>query len=318
MKVFNRFGNDEKNTLRQTRMLINVGGGSARTGQVQGIHWHMNIANEISYFATDEKRQNIPWVRMVDRDGNVTEYTDRRVQVSDQQIATASPRKMDCVDCHNRPAHVYLAPDVAVDQALAAGKMDLSLPYLRRHAVDVLSGSYETTEQALAAIDSSFHEYYRSNYASIYLEKQDAIKAAITEVQAIYQTYMFPEMRTDWRTHPNNVGHMNSSGCFRCHDGEHFSKAGKMISNDCTVCHTTIYDSEAPPASNMKTGAYVHPVDLGALSGRQCSTCHSPDRPFKHPVDLGDISKFQCAECHKRKPESNGFARSRPVGFSRS
>lgn len=318
MKVFNRFGNDEKNTLRQTRMLINVGGGSDRTGKVEGIHWHMNIANEISYFSTDEKRQNIPWVRMVDREGNVTEYTDRRVRVSDQQIAASSPRTMDCVDCHNRPAHVYLAPDVAVDQALAAGKMDLSLPYLRRHAVDLLSGNYDTTEQALVAIDSGFHEYYRSNYASIYPEKQEAIKAAVTEVQTIYQTYMFPEMKTDWRTHPNNVGHLNSSGCFRCHDGEHFSKSGKMISNDCNVCHTTIYDSEAPPSSNMRTGSYVHPVDLGALSSRQCSTCHASDRPFKHPVDLGDISKFQCAECHKPKAEFNGFARSRPPRFSRS
>jgi hypothetical protein len=317
MKVFNRFGNDEKNTLRQTRMLINVGGGSDRTGKVEGIHWHMNIANEISYFATDEKRQNIPWVRMVDRSGNVTEFTDRRVQVTDQLKAATPPRKMDCVDCHNRPAHVYLAPDVAMDQALAAGIMDVSLPFLRRQAVELLSGNYETTEQALAAIDTNLHEFYRANYGPIYLEKQEAIKQAVTQVQEIYQTYMFPEMKTDWRTHPNNVGHMNSSGCFRCHDGEHFSKSGKMISNDCNVCHTTIYDSEAPPASNMRTGAYVHPVDLGSLSDRQCSTCHSPDRPFKHPVDLGDISRFQCAECHKRKPEFNGFARSRPPGFGR-
>ena len=277
----------------------------------------MNIANEITYISTDEKRQNIPWVRMVGRDGNVVEYFDRRVQMSDQQIETSAKRKMDCVDCHNRPAHVYLPPDVAVDQALAAGKIDVSLPYIRRQAVEALSGEYETTEQAVAAIDTKLGEFYRANYGSIFLEKQDALRTAISEVQGIYQTYMFPEMRTDWRTHPNNIGHKNFAGCFRCHDGEHFTKAGKMITNDCNVCHTTIYDSAAPPSANMRTGSYIHPVDLGSLSDRKCETCHSPDKPFVHPIDLGDISKFQCAECHKRKPNDTGLVLGRVPKFNR-
>ena len=318
MKVFNRYGNDEKNTLRQTRMLINVGGGSPRTGKVEGIHWHMNIANEITYISTDEKRQNIPWVRMVDRDGNVEEFFDRRVQLSGQQIEASGKRKMDCVDCHNRPAHVYLPPDVAIDQALAAGKMDISLPFLRRQAVELLSADYGSTEQALAAIDQGMSEFYRTNYGPVYLEKQDAIRNAIAEVQGIFQTYMFPEMRTDWRTHPNNIGHMNFTGCFRCHDGEHFSKSGRMITNDCNVCHTTIFDSAAPPSSNMRTGTFVHPVDLGSLADRKCETCHSPDKPFKHPIELGDISKFQCAECHKKKSHDNGTALWRVPRFNRS
>ena len=317
MKVFNRYGNDESNTLRQTRMLINVGGGSTRTGKVEGIHWHMNIANEITYISTDEKRQNIPWVRMVGRDGNAVEYFDRRVQMTDQQIESSSKRKMDCVDCHNRPAHVYLPPDVAVDQSLAAGKIDVSLPYVRRQAVEALSGEYETTEQAIAAIDTKLGEFYRANYGSIFLEKHDALRAAISEVQGIYQTYMFPEMKTDWRTHPNNIGHKNFTGCFRCHDGEHFTKAGKMITNDCNVCHTTIFDSEAPPSANMRTGTYVHPIDLGSLSDRKCETCHSPDKPFVHPINLGDISKFQCAECHKKKSNDTGLALGRVPRINR-
>lgn len=301
MKVFNRFASDEKNTLRQTRMLINVGGGSPRTGQVTGIHWHMNIANEITYIANDERRQDIPWVSLKDRSGNITEYFDRRTTVSQEQIATASKRKMDCVDCHNRPAHVYLAPDVAVDQALMAGTMDPSLPYLKRQAVEVLSANYETTPQALESIDVKLHEFYRTNYPDLYSQKQELIKTAVTEAQHIFQTYIFPEMRTDWRTHPNNAGHLNSAGCFRCHDGNHFSKAGKMISNDCNICHTTIYDSAQPPEMNMKTGPFIHPVDLGGLADRRCDSCHFQDRPFVHPINLGDISMFQCSACHPRK-----------------
>ena len=301
LKVFNRFGNDEKNTLRQTRMLINVGGGSPRTGQVTGIHWHMNIANEITYIAADEKRQDIPWVQMVGRDGKVTEYFDRRRNLSREMIDSSPKRKMDCVDCHNRPAHVYLAPDTAVDQSMAAGNLDATLPFLKRQAVEALSGNYETTEQAVAAIDENLNGFYRSKYGDIYQQRLESIRNSIAEVQRIYQTYMFPEMKTDWRTHPNNAGHMNSVGCFRCHDGEHFSREGKMITNDCNVCHTTIYDSSAPSSMNMKTGPFIHPVDLGSLSDRKCSTCHVPDKPFVHPVNLGDISMFQCAQCHTRK-----------------
>lgn len=300
LKVFNRFGNDEQNTLRETRMLINVGGGSPQTGSVTGIHWHMNIANEVTYIATDEKRQEIPWVQTRDKDGNVTEYFDRRRPLPESQVATAAKRKMDCVDCHNRPAHVYLAPDVALDQSFGAGKLDRTLPFLKRQALEVLSADYETSPQAMSAIENNLLSFYRTNYAGIVGQREGSIRDAIAEVQRIHQTYMFPEMKTDWRTHPNNAGHLNSQGCFRCHDGEHFSKEGKVISNDCNICHTTIYDSQAPEASIFRTGTYIHPVDLGSLATRQCITCHQADKPFVHPVNLGDISGFQCAACHPK------------------
>jgi hypothetical protein len=301
LKVFNRYGFDEHNTLRQRKMLINVGGGSPSSGQVEGIHWHMNIANEVNYIATDDHRQQIPWVSIKDRQGNVTEYYDRNHPLSQDKIDSGSKRKMDCMDCHNRPAHVYLPPDVAVDQSFTAERMDSTLPYLKRQAVEVLSGQYETTDDALNAIDYGIIEFYRTNYPDLYQQKLDAVRTAVAEIQHIYQTYFFPEMKTDWQTHPNNIGHLNSAGCFRCHDGQHVSKTGKVITNECTVCHTTIYDSQLPPEKNMQMGAFKHPVDLGALADRRCDSCHIPNRPFKHPINLGDISMFQCVVCHPRK-----------------
>src|SRR5205085_1151191 len=72
LRVFNHYGYDERNTPRQTRLLIHVGGGSPDAGPVTGIHWHMNLANEIEYMATDEQRQDIAWVRVRDRQGRVT------------------------------------------------------------------------------------------------------------------------------------------------------------------------------------------------------------------------------------------------------
>ncbi len=300
MKVFNHYKNDESNTLQQTKMLLNVGGSSTITGHATGSHWHVNPANEVSYITTDKQRQVIPWVQMKDRDGNVTEFFDRSQPLTPEQKATMATRKMDCVDCHNRPAHQYVPPNIAIDQSFAAGALDQSIPFLKQKAVEALSNPYETTPQALNAIDTALNDFYRTNYPGVYSEKQQAIQNAVTEVQRVFQTYFFPEMKTNWQTHPNNIGHMNFPGCFRCHDGQHVSNTGKVITNDCNVCHTTIYDSSVPAAANLKTGAFQHPVDLGGLSTRQCQTCHVPDRPFKHPVNLGDISRFQCATCHPK------------------
>ena len=301
MKVFNRYQNDEFNTLHQRRMLINVGGGSPAVGKVTGIHWHVNPENQVSYISSDDRRQVVPWVSVKDSKGNITEYYDRNKPATPDEIATRPKRTMDCVDCHNRPAHNYLPPDVAIDNAFTAGGLDPQIPFLKRQAVAVLSGSYETNDQALAAIETGINEFYKTNYSALYNEKQETFKATVAEIQRIYQNYFFPEMKTNWQTHPNNVGHLNSVGCFRCHDGEHVSSTGKVITNDCNICHTTLYDSDGPPEKNTKTGPFKHPVDLGALADRKCDTCHKPDKPFVHPINLGDISLFQCAVCHPRK-----------------
>ena len=302
LKTFNHYAYDEKNSLRQMRMLINVGGGSPTTGAVAGIHWHMNIANTLEYISTDGQRQVIPWIRIKDRQGNVTEYVDRNRPLTAEQIATAEKRRMDCVDCHNRPAHTYLPPDVAVDQAFAAGRMDLSLPYLKRNAVEVLRKEYKTEDEAVKAIAQSMQDFYQTNYKDLYAQKTDAVKNAISETQRIFKTYFFPEMKVNWETHPNNIGHLYSSGCFRCHDGEHVSSTGKIIRTDCNICHTVLSDS-ARPSTTIGTVAIQHPVDLGALADRKCETCHKGDQPFRHPVNLGDISMFQCVECHPRKTQ---------------
>lgn len=299
LKTFNHYAYDEQNSLRQLRMLISVGGGSPETGIVAGIHWHMNIANEITYISNEDQRQVIPWIRVKDRQGNVTEYYDRSRPLTPEQIASANKRRMDCVDCHNRPAHRYLPPDQAVDQSFASSRLDRSLPYLKREAVAALGKEYSTTTEAVNGIASHLDQFYRANYAELSASKPEAIKSAIGEVQRIFRTYSFPEMKTDWQAHPDNIGHFYFNGCFRCHDGEHVSNTGKLIRNDCNLCHTVLADSANPTAS-VKTQSFQHPVDLGSLADRKCDACHKANKPFIHPVNLGDISDFQCVECHPR------------------
>lgn len=298
LKVFRQYAYDEKNTPREVRMLINVGGGSSETGPVSGIHWHMNLANQINYLATDERRQIIPWVQAKDKNGKTTVYVSTGSQLTPDQIAKAPKRQMDCIDCHNRPAHIYNPPDTALDTAFAAGRLDVSLPYLKRQAVEVLNKPYSSNQEAMKSIADNINAYYRANHGDIYSQKRSSIDGAIAEIQHLYQINFFPEMKTDWQAHPNNIGHLTSSGCFRCHDGEHVSDSGKVIRNDCNICHTVLYDSAGSPERYAKVGDFEHPVKLGDLAKLECKTCHSSTGPFRHPINLGDISQFQCAECH--------------------
>ncbi len=298
LKVFNHYAYDEQNTLNRTRMLVKVGGGNPNAGQVGGIHWHMNVANEVTFISTDEKRQVIPWVRMKDANGRVVEYSARNSSLTANQVRDMPKRTMDCIDCHSRPAHIYLSPNDSVDRSLDAGKLPIELPFIKAQAVETLTRPYATTEEALASIENDLGRYYQTSHPDIYSTKRAVVDAAIAEVKRLYQTYFFPEMKTDWSSHASNIGHFNSQGCFRCHDGQHFSPDGKVIRNECNICHVTIEQTYKGQAIAINDGKFQHPLNLGDRNTWQCAACHKGDRSFKHPLNLGDISRFQCADCH--------------------
>lgn len=295
LRIFNHYGYDERNTLAQTRLSIKVGGGDPRGGPVGGIHWHMNIANEIDFIATDRQRQVIPWVRMKNMNGEVVEYTAKTATLTPQAIAAAPKRRMDCIDCHSRPAHNYLSPNEAVDLAFDAGRLDVQLPFLKAKAVETLARPYQTNDEALGTIGSDIGTFYRTTYPNA---NSASVQAAIAELRRIYQTYFFPEMKTDYRANPNNIGHFNSQGCFRCHDGQHVSPTGKVIRNECNICHSTVDQTFGGQTIIPEGGAFKHPVNLGDKNTWQCAACHQGASTFRHPLNLGDISQFQCADCH--------------------
>ena len=276
LKVFTHYSNDEKNTVRQIRMLIKTGGGDPATGAPEGIHWHMNIGNKIDYVATDDQRQVIPYVHVVDLQGRVTEYYAKDSKLTKEQIAKTPQRHMDCIDCHNRPTHIYVSPDQAVDQALLARRIDSSLPFVKQQAVTVLTGTYATTDAAMQGIASGLQNFYESKYPDLAKSKQLEIRDAVAEVQQIFKHTTFPEMKLNWQTHPNNLGHYYFNGCFRCHDGQHVSPDGKVISRDCNQCHTLMSQTEG--TTSVPTNA--------------------PPPTFQHPVDIGDLTQVNCADCH--------------------
>jgi hypothetical protein len=278
LKVFNHFGYDEANTARETRLLIKTGGGDPARGPAVGIHSHMNLENEVSYIS-DEKRQRIDYIHVRNRKtGKVTEYFGPGSKLTPAQIATMPQRKMDCVDCHNRPTHIYQPPDRSVDRALLANEIRRDLPFIKAQGVALLSRDYATTAQAVAAIEKELHDYYRTNYPAVYASRRADVDKAARELQTIFRTTRFPEMKTDWRTHPDNIGHFYYTGCFRCHDDEHKAADGKVISKDCTICHDVLGQKEA-----------------GVVM------IEAPEAAFQHPIDMGDLRFVTCAECHTGK-----------------
>ncbi len=233
-RVIREYADDEANTETVSRMQMHVGGGSARLGAGTGIHWHMNLDNRIDFAPPREGEDVIPYVRLTDRQGNTREYLAEGV--TREQIADRDLQRMDCMDCHNRPAHTFhFTPARAVDAALAQGALPRELPFDRREAVAAVSETpYADRAAAFEAIATRLEGFYSSRGAV----DAPLVRRAVTATQAIWAQNVFPSMNVTWGTYPNNIGHLDSPGCFRCHDDSHTAADGKVISQDCELCHT--------------------------------------------------------------------------------
>ncbi|NOZ26584.1 MAG: hypothetical protein GXP39_00840 [Chloroflexi bacterium] len=239
LRVIRRYDTDEQNSETRIYLVMKTGGGSKREGLGRGIHWH--IENEVYYIATDELRQKIPYVRQVDDNGEVTEYFDVSVELPPDFVEQNSEKlhRMDCIDCHNRISHKFRSPERALDWALSRRQIDRTIPYIKRKGVEVLSEPYANHDEATAAIQR-LEDWYRTNYPKWYNnpKNQEKLRQAIAELKRIYEETVFPEMDVGWETHPDNVGHTDFPGCFRCHDGKHISDKQTAIRLECNICHS--------------------------------------------------------------------------------
>jgi hypothetical protein len=240
------YKDDEKNTPQTDVLLLKVGG---RTWQGSvGIHGHHLSDNaRIRYISTDAERMTIPAVYYTDDSGKTTEFISTDAKPTQQQLDKGDHRVMDCVDCHNRPTHAFDLPENAVDKQMSGGQISTDLPYIRKKAVEVLKVNYPTRDVAQQSIIAEISKFYQTNYPAIYQARRAAVEQAGAEVARIYLRNVFPDMRVTWGTHPNNIGHNDSPGCFRCHDGSHTSVDGQTIPNDCSTCHQILASGEENP-----------------------------------------------------------------------
>lgn len=276
-RTFHYFLADETNTPFVLRMTLKVGGSDPRHGPVEGIHWHVHPTNVVQYVAAkwengqwvpDPTRQSIPWVRFIDGQGVVTEF---RKPGFTNEPTLFEIRTMDCMDCHNRPAHQYQAPTKAVDRAMALGRIDPALPWIKSNAVYALTQPYTNLAEAMEGIATFLAAAYP---AATQRDLHPQVRQAIDTLQEIYRNNFFPNMRASWEKYPVNSSHMFWPGCFRCHEGRHVTADGRRtIVNDCNACHTIL--------------AQGHGEALRQLTPE--------GQPFRHP---GDEVDGGCYDCH--------------------
>jgi hypothetical protein len=243
--VVDKFADDETNSHTNTVLMVKVGG--LRAGTASGIHGHHLNGGVITYIATDDKRQVIPRVTLTDSSGRVTEFNSTETKVTDADLRRGEHRVMDCLDCHNRSGHSFALPDRALDRALAAGQISSDLPFVKREGLRLIKAEYPDRDRASQTIESELTAFYRDKYPEIYKTRQADVRRAIEGVGHVYASNVFPAMKVTWGTYPSHVGHEDSPGCFRCHDGNHAAADGRVISQDCDSCHNVLAMDEASP-----------------------------------------------------------------------
>jgi len=331
-----RYRPDEANTRDTVALVLRPAGFGSATG-VRGVHWH--VGSDVEYVSSDPRAQAIDLVRVANADGTRQDFiaasdvgvsTDVQPDI-DRLLAAGRIRRMDCLDCHNRAGHGVPSLDRAIDTALEAGRIDRTLPWIRREAADRLGIDYASEQDADQAI-AGLRTFYATRYPLIAGTKAAAINAAITELQGIYRLVATPEMRVTAATYPDNLGHQSAPGCFRCHDGAHYAVVNgaltdRTIPSACATCHTFpqvgavesgVLIGERPTSHDDRLWVFSHKaavktLDPGATSCGACHTrtycenCHSTavvkvphdDMVFNHAAVIKETGNQACAPCHQ-------------------
>jgi len=259
LRVIDKYADDEVNTQTKTALLMKIGGGMAK-----GIHgMHMSPGVEIRYAPSDESRQTIPVVEYTKGDGKWTRYVTAGTKAEDVQrfADPATMRVMDCMDCHNRPSHTYELPDRAVDKAMASGAISPALPFAKKKALELLKAEYLSQDAATLAIVTAFERFYQEKYPQVYAARRDDVGRSAAAIALVYRNNIFPQMRVKWGSYPNNLGHTDFPGCFRCHDDNHLAASGAKIAQDCSSCHSLLAMDE--PAPKILTDLGVASIAAG-------------------------------------------------------
>ncbi len=251
------FATDEANTKTSTFLAVKTGGGTERQGLGFGIHWH--IENPVYYYATDTEQQNIPYVVVDHPDGTKTEYIDSESNFDPNSIQPGQLVEMDCITCHNRTAHLVQSPSEIMDDLLSRGLVSPTIPGIKQQGLAVLQVNYSSTADALTAI-SGLSQYYQDQKADFYGQNKGLVDQAVQAIQDAYQRNNFPDQKVDWQTHPNNLGHIESPGCFRCHDGKHLTSTGSPVRLECNLCHSVpVVSTDNQIAANMQLNKGYEP-----------------------------------------------------------
>ncbi len=310
LREITRFQDDPNNTLETTYLIMETGGGSERLGLGRGIHWH--IVNKVEYYALDQSEQVIPYVRVVEDDGTITEYLDVESGFDPQSIAASELVEMDCITCHNRITHLVATPEDTVDQLITRGLISRKIPWIRKNAVEAYSQIFATTGQGLDNI-AKLVDYYQEEHADFYQANQDLVEEAVKSLQEAYANSVYPEQNSDWTTHPNNAGHKDSPGCLRCHGGKHLNAEDEAIRLECNICHSipvvtgpTDFLADIEISLGPEPSSHLNPNWISLhrdVFDPTCVNCHTVD----NPGGVDNSSFCSNSACHGNVWEYAGF-----------
>jgi nitrate/TMAO reductase-like tetraheme cytochrome c subunit len=239
LRVHTHYQDDEQNTALKNVLMVKVGGQQGKASS--GIHWHVDRGVQIRYLG-DRSREKIYTIELKGPDGSLKTFKGE-----DAAPADGEWRTMDCIDCHNRPTHIYRQPAQEIDSALEDGRIDTSLPFVKREGMRILQTSYNSHDEARVGIEREVEKFYRANYPDVVAQRASAVKQAGKALGDIYCWNVFPQMKVTWDTYPNHIGHNQSPGCYRCHDNKHKTESGEKISKKCSTCHNVVAEDEADP-----------------------------------------------------------------------
>lgn len=280
LRTEKHFLSDEKNSEWDISLVMKIGSNLSALGLQEGIHKHISNDIRIEYKASDEQRQTIPWVRYTNlKTGESVVYEDKSEKMDKEKLDKLETRVMDCMDCHNRPSHNYQHPVFYINQAMTSGEIPKELPEIKSVALQAISKYYSTTDSSLTMIAKELDKIYKDKYPAIYNGQKSLIDKAIKGLQKQFSLNVFPEMKVKWNAYPNNIGHLEFKGCFRCHNDSHTAQNGKVISKNCNLCHSITV--QGAPDKLM-----VAPAN-GFLE-------------FKHPGNqvTDEWKEMLCVDCH--------------------
>jgi hypothetical protein len=249
-------------------------------GLTEGIHWHINPNVNIEYISENDKRENITYVKYTNKSsGKVKIFRNDSNPISDSLLQASKTRIMDCIDCHNRPSHNYKSPPVYFDKAMLTGAISKDIPFFKKVSMGILRDTFTDKDTALMKINDGITGYYKTSFGEYYTKNQAIIDKSIAAVQKAFGENTFPKMKVTYDHYPEHIGHLESDGCFRCHNDAFVAEDGSKISRDCNLCHNIL--------GQGKEGSMVY-------------TSVKDNLEFKHPIDIGTAWKeANCSECHK-------------------
>ncbi|MBG0858130.1 MAG: NapC/NirT family cytochrome c [Bacteroidales bacterium] len=273
------FLTDSVNSEWDIMLQMKIGPEYSALGFKEGIHWHINPSVNIEYISENDRREIITYVRYTNKEtGEVIDFRNPDYPVSDSLVAASNSRTMDCIDCHNRPSHNYSSPPVYFDRAMLTGAVSKDIPFMKKTAMEVLRNTFTDKDTALMQIKDAIINFYRSDHNDYYAANTNLIEESVTAVQSAFSQNTFPRMKVTYDVYPDHISHLESEGCFRCHNDVFVSSSGRKITRDCNLCHTIV--GQGKPGmmqftSIRDTLEFQHPVDIGtAWKEANCSECH--------------------------------------------